>query len=381
MESQYSVGVSNRFSLFYEDDDNPGDVVVAPKDKKDKLVKEEKKTTTAPPKAKDNIKDKPLQDTTQSSNKRQGSQDTGTKGGERGRFPRGEDKGRRDGQNARDGQTQKGGRFGDQRRNRPPPRDRDKDEVFQSNTVGSRDDKPNTFREGRINSRGSGRGRGRGGAFRGKREFDRRSGSDRSSIKAVEKREGSGGYNWGTVHDDLNAISPDEEWPSEERDTITNGVVETTTAEPTDSEKPASSQQQDNGTAEQKETNNNGTEEEVPSVVEMTLDEYKAKMYGNRAKPQYQERVVEKGLGDQWKDSVVFERSEDEYIPSQREVIEKIKTSGRKVTPVEVSIHFKDPARRGRGRTAGRSNEDRRSSGGRRDRAPNMTDPKDFPAL
>ena len=84
------------------------------------------------------------------------------------------------------------------------------------------------------------------------------------------------------------------------------------------SEKPASSQQQDNGTAEQKETNNNGTEEEVPSVVEMTLDEYKAKMYGNRAKPQYQERVVEKGLGDQWKDSVVFERSEDEYIPSQR---------------------------------------------------------------
>ena len=80
MESQYSVGVSNRFSLFYEDDDNPGDVVVAPKDKKDKLVKEEKKTTTAPPKTKDNIKEKPLQDTSQSSNKRQTPQETGTKG-------------------------------------------------------------------------------------------------------------------------------------------------------------------------------------------------------------------------------------------------------------------------------------------------------------
>jgi len=26
--------------------------------------------------------------------------------------------------------------------------------------------------------------------------------------------------------------SPDEEWPSEERDTITNGIGETTTAEP-----------------------------------------------------------------------------------------------------------------------------------------------------
>ena len=56
------------------------------------------------------------------------------------------------------------------------------------------------------------------------------------------------------------------------------------------------------------------------------------------------------------------------------------------MTPVEVSIHFKDPARRGRGRTTGgptgfRGNQDRRSGGSRRDRAPNMTDPNDFPAL
>jgi len=80
MESQYSVGVRNRFSLFYEDDDNPGDVVVAPKDKKNKLVMEEKKPTTVPPKTKDNIKDKPLQDTSQSSNKRPAPQETGTKG-------------------------------------------------------------------------------------------------------------------------------------------------------------------------------------------------------------------------------------------------------------------------------------------------------------
>jgi len=51
----------------------------------------------------------------------------------------------------------------------------------------------------------------------------------------------------------------------------------------------------------------------------MTLDEYKAKMVVNRSKPQYQERTVsENGSGDQWKDSVVFSRNEDEYIPSQR---------------------------------------------------------------
>lgn len=51
----------------------------------------------------------------------------------------------------------------------------------------------------------------------------------------------------------------------------------------------------------------------------MTLDEYKAKMVVNRSKPQYQERTVnENGYEDQWKDSVVFSRNEDEYIPSQR---------------------------------------------------------------
>ena len=99
--------------------------------------------------------------------------------GEKARFSRNseQDGRRRDSaQGNKDAPVNKTSRFGEQRRNRPPPHD--KDEVFQSGNVGSRDDKPANFREGRINSRGSNRGRGRG-AFRGKREFDRRSGSDR----------------------------------------------------------------------------------------------------------------------------------------------------------------------------------------------------------
>ena len=67
MESHYSVGVSNRFSLFYEDDDNPGDSVEsAAKDTREKaLVREERKATviTAGGKAKDNNKDKQQQAT------------------------------------------------------------------------------------------------------------------------------------------------------------------------------------------------------------------------------------------------------------------------------------------------------------------------------
>ena len=57
-----------------------------------------------------------------------------------------------------------------------------------------------TFRGGR-DSRGTGRG-GRGGRG-GKREFDRQSGSDKSGVKAQEKREGSGAHNWGTVKDEI----------------------------------------------------------------------------------------------------------------------------------------------------------------------------------
>lgn len=65
------------------------------------------------------------------------------------------------------------------------------------------------FRGGRGAYRGAGMGRGggrgRGGVqdTRGKREFDRLSGSDKSGVKPVEKREGSGAHNWGSVQDEI----------------------------------------------------------------------------------------------------------------------------------------------------------------------------------
>ncbi len=52
---------------------------------------------------------------------------------------------------------------------------------------------------------GGGRG-GRGGYgqdTRGKRDFDRQSGSDKSGVKPVEKRDGSGPHNWGSVQDEI----------------------------------------------------------------------------------------------------------------------------------------------------------------------------------
>lgn len=85
MDSHYSVGVSNRFSLFYEDDDNPGDSVEsAAKDtsREKTAVREERKATviTAGGKTKDN-KDKHQQVTeNQSGSKKTPTTESSSKG-------------------------------------------------------------------------------------------------------------------------------------------------------------------------------------------------------------------------------------------------------------------------------------------------------------
>lgn len=61
------------------------------------------------------------------------------------------------------------------------------------------------FRGDRGGFRGRGRARGRGGSQdqRPRREFERQSGSDKSGVKSVEKREGGGSHNWGSVQDEI----------------------------------------------------------------------------------------------------------------------------------------------------------------------------------
>jgi len=59
--------------------------------------------------------------------------------------------------------------------------------------------------------------RGNGGfGGRPRREFDRHSGSDKTGIKAVEKREGGGPHNWGNEVDaQLEAETEVTEQPTE----------------------------------------------------------------------------------------------------------------------------------------------------------------------
>ena len=107
------------------------------------------------------------------------------------------------------------------------PQDGPREDRFRPNQEGGAprrdfDDENRRGRGGRGGGRGMGRGRGGGeggmrregggggnrdGAFRGKREFERKSGDGRTGVKAEEKRGGGGKGNWGTIEDELKGVS------------------------------------------------------------------------------------------------------------------------------------------------------------------------------
>ncbi|KAJ8787199.1 hypothetical protein J1605_005785 [Eschrichtius robustus] len=116
---------------------------------------------------------------------------------------------------------------------------------------------------------GRGRGMGRGDGFdsRGKREFDRQSGSVRSGLKHEDKRGGSGSHSWGTAKDELTDLEQ-------------SNVTEET---PEGEEHPVAD-------AENKENEVEEVKEEDPK--EMTLDAWKAIQNKDRAKTLAAQDVV-----------------------------------------------------------------------------------------
>ena len=113
-------------------------------------------------------------------------------------------------------------------------------------------------------SRKSWTGNGPGDGFdsRGKREFDRQSGSDRSGLKHEDKRGGSGSHSWGTAKDELTDLQQ-------------SNVAEET---PEGEEHPVAD-------AENKENEVEEVNEEDPK--EMTLDAWKAIQNKDRAKVEF----------------------------------------------------------------------------------------------
>merc|ERR1712157_211042 len=140
---------------------------------------------------------------------------------------------------------------------------------------------------------GGGRGRGgdrggRGGRG-GKRDFDRKSGDDKTGVKPVDKKDGNGSHNWGTFEDEIKAeddkanVSASDESPAEntEQKEKTEGEVTELDAE-----------------AEAKKA---AEEEEART---MTLDEWKAQQAGAKEdKPKFNVRKAGEGsdLDPKWK--------------------------------------------------------------------------------
>nr|ACI33496.1 Plasminogen activator inhibitor 1 RNA-binding protein [Salmo salar] len=166
---------------------------------------------------------------------------------------------------------------------------------------------------------GRGRGMGRSDGFdaRGKREFDRHSGSDRSQ-KGEEKRGGSGSHNWGTVKDEMG---------EHDQSNVTEETPEGEEPRPADSE------------------NNRENEVGEPKEVEpkeMTLDEWKAQQDKEKTKVEFNIRKANEGADSQWKKGYVLHKSKDE---KKADALIEAAVEAEAVAPkAEDDHHFRKPA-------------------------------------
>uniref|UniRef100_F7AZG2 SERPINE1 mRNA binding protein 1 n=1 Tax=Xenopus tropicalis TaxID=8364 RepID=F7AZG2_XENTR len=223
---------------------------------------------------------------------------------------------------------------------------------------------------GRGGRGGRGRGLGRGDGFdsRGKREFDRHSGSDRASShfsgpKHEDKRGGSGSHNWGTVKDELSEL---------DQSAVTEETPETEEHPAVDSEN--------------KENEAEEVKEEGPK--EMTLDEWKAMQDKERSKVEFNIRKPNEGADGQWKKGFVLHKAKSDEVHAESDALDHHFRKPANDITSQLEINFGDlgrPGRGGRGGRGGRARGGRPSRGGRTDKsnasAPDVDDPEAFPAL
>ncbi|XP_018113698.1 plasminogen activator inhibitor 1 RNA-binding protein isoform X2 [Xenopus laevis] len=218
---------------------------------------------------------------------------------------------------------------------------------------------------GRGGRGGRGRGLGRGDGFdsRGKREFDRHSGSDRAGPKHEEKRGGSGSHNWGTVKDELSEL---------DQSAVTEEAPET-------EEQPAVD-------SENKENEAEEVKEEGPK--EMTLDEWKAMQDKDRSKVEFNIRKPNEGADGQWKKGFVLHKAKSGQTQAELDALEHHFRKPANDITSQLEINFGDlvrPGRGGRGGRGARARGGRPIRGGRTDKsstsAPDVDDPEAFPAL
>jgi len=369
MDTEYGVNVYNKFALFLDDESDPYDILKAReaellKRKEDKSKKDKVKDVTKTAKPKTTVK-KVVTSEPQTGpaeqipveKKEVGNFNKPARGNDRRPFGQsGNIPPRRGGFN-----------------NQQPPQDNPFDKLPPpSEGFGFKQDREfNNERGGRgmrggrggRMGRGEGRGGGRGrGGFNesgtgfgrfGKREYDRQSGSDRTGIKPVDKREGGGSYNWGTVKDDMTEQLNESQVSNEEVTDWTN------TAEEVENQDPAAAPAEPVS-----EEAVEPTVDEPEPAREMTLDEYKASLINKRAQAEFVPRKANEGVDPgQWKK--MYEYRKGPNVSDYEESEEESDDERFKKKTVDIEITFNDESARRGGGPGGFRGRGRGGRGGR----------------
>lgn len=161
-----------------------------------------------------------------------------------------------------------------------------------------------------MDNRKNGFSRGPRGNDRGrfpKREFNRHSGSDRSSVKSTDKREGGGSHNWGKLDDFIEQPLESEELVNGEKNDAAN-----------ESEKPLDEGQEEEGLGETADGEPTDAEPKNDEPKFKTLDEYKRELEEKRVHTQFNIRKPGEGEDkSKWKKTYVLKKkpvAEEEEI-------------------------------------------------------------------
>ncbi|XP_014222838.1 plasminogen activator inhibitor 1 RNA-binding protein-like isoform X1 [Trichogramma pretiosum] len=430
MENAYSISVTNKFSLALDEDEDPLEILKIREQereakKKEKLTEKEQRAkqqehqkqnpSSAPAKQKPraNKENQHSQaqnqqaQTQQVSRNQDGKKDGDRKsaqqkaGGERKFEAREEHNNRR---NREDGDRLP--RIQNDSRRGPPGEIRDNQNPREFRNFDSNDRRGGGRGRGGPGRGGRGGFRGGRGGFdnRGKREFDRQSGNDKtlprngySGVKSIDKKDGAGSHNWGSHTEEIeDSFNQTENWESEKVETMETSPKTTDGTEGQSGESIA-----DATPVEEK-----PVEEETR---ELTLDEWKA-LRQTRAKPTFNLRKAGEGEDlSRWKKMYALEKkkedNEDEEEEEEYDATEYPQRVGRQKHLLDIDIQFSDSRRSagGRGGRGGRGRGER--SGGRggfnrgpvrpdnefrapeqrspreRQNAPKVDDVKDFPSL
>ncbi|KAM3961294.1 plasminogen activator inhibitor 1 RNA-binding protein-like [Aphomia sociella] len=386
MENSYGVGVDNRYALFLDDESDPLDALKA----REQAKELKKKTKEAEKENKGKPETKPKGGTTGARKGIKETQNVKSQENKSGEQQKSKGPARPNDRNAerppprrREDRPQNGAVENKEGAPRPPRRefsDRRPNferRNFSDNAEGAERRGPRPPREPR--ERDGQRGPRPGYDNRGKREFDRRSGSDKTGVKPVDKREGGGPHNWGTFKDEIDELNK----TGSEGEVVEEKVADVAAA----------------GDAQQPEAERAAPAEEEPR--ELTLDEYKALRNAQRTAPQYNLRKAGEGEDlSQWKNLVMLEKKkeggEDDDTDEEYDMADYPQRVGRQKRVLGIEFTFNDTSRRGgagpRGRGRGRGRGGRappREDAPPEERPPlrpqvappKVDDSKDFPSL